>query len=311
MSDRDWMYPYAAARSTTADRYGTLLHALHDVSEEGCRLFRHHAPKHAPRPTPERAAYYHRLYLVGALRHTLTLLESTMALLESGLTHGARVTARPLFEILVNTKHIVANPQEPLAWQLLYSAMLDHLLSHRAALEAMDPAIFPADAIEHTQKAVARIEGEVRTLAGPEVQDREVVRWAGARMTFAKLARVYGLESDYLAVYKDFSWDTHGTLALFHITRRASEGAMAVRDAFDLEDTRFVASMAGGWVIQIFELIAGEWKVDASYDVLTARLVRAAEEAVNPALPQLSVWMAHVRRRDGGDGGDGGDEASS
>ena len=299
MTDRDWMFPYASARGVVAERYSALLQTLRDIAEEGCRLYRHHAEEQAPRSTPVRAEYYHRLYLLGALRHTLTLLESTIALLDSGLTHGARVTARPLFEILVNTKHIVAHPNEPVAWQLFYSAMRDHLHSHRAALKAMDPAVFPAAAIERAQTQVARIEGEVRELAGPEVQDREVVRWAGKKLTFAALARMHGMEDDYLAVYKDFSWDTHGTLALFHSTRRTPEGAMVLRDAFDLQDTRFVALAAGRWALEILHLVAAAWQTTTRGDALGTRLVRAAEETVNPSLPEWSEWMALVREHEG------------
>ena len=146
---------------------------------------------------------------------------------------------------------------------------------------------------------IARIEGEVRELAGPEVQDREVVRWAGKKLTFAALARMHGMEDDYLAVYKDFSWDTHGTLALFHSTRRTPEGAMVLRDAFDLQDTRFVALAAGRWALEILHLVAAAWQTTTRGDALGTRLVRAAEETVNPSLPEWSEWMALVREKEG------------
>jgi hypothetical protein len=258
---RDALLDYNSAQQVVSLRFNSLLKTMKEIASLGCSMFVQQAKGADGVLVPPRNddGFYTDVYFVGALRHTILLIEAVVTLLESGLTRPSRIVCRTLFELLVVAKYIAKHSTAPLARQLLYSSLLDHEISWVETIAMLKRAEARKEAIEDLEKQLKRIRDDLGKVSSQAVTNRKVGKWSG--LSLRDMARDVGLESEYLAAYKDLSWDVHGTLAAFHITRRTRTGEVVMRDMFDLQDTRSIAVFAGNWALAILHAIAKRWQL--------------------------------------------------
>src|SRR6266568_9744 len=260
MKERDHLLDYDAAKRVIELRFTSLVKALREDSALGQRLLLERGKDGVLVPPGNGDAFYTELYFVGTLRHTILLLEGVIALLECGLTHPARIVTRSLFDLLVSATYMDKESATPLARQLLYSSLRDQEVSWTEAVRTLRDGGAGGEAVAAMEGQLNRIKEDVAKVSSPTLEERPAMRWSGR--SFREMAKQVGLEMEYLAHYKDLSWDAHGTLAVFHITRRSKDGDLVMRDMFDLQDTRMIATLAGSWALGICEVVAKRWGSD-------------------------------------------------
>ena len=241
--------------------------------------------------------FYTDVYFVGALRHTILLIEAVARLLENGLTHPARIVCRTLFELLVTARYIDKQSTVPLARQLLFSSLEDQQASWVETIRILKESGARDEVINDLKKQLDRIRDDLSKVSSPALSNRRIANWSGR--TLRDMARDVDLESQYLAAYKDLSWDVHGTLAAFHITHRDASGALVMRDMFDLQDTRTVAAFAGNWTFAILDLIATRWqfgsnpiqRLQSRFSLEIASIVWPGSPLTEPRLPSVGALV--------------------
>ncbi len=259
MNERSRLLEYDNAHRIIQLRFRSLLKGLRKISTLGQILLLERGKDGVLVPPGGGDGFYTEVYFVGTLRHTIVLLEGVIALLERGLTHPARIVTRTLFELLVAATYMEKESATPLARQLLYSSLRDQEVSDSEALRALKDGGAHAEVVAAVSKQLNRIREDIAKVSSPTLDERSAMKWSGR--SFREIAKQVGLETEYVAHYKELSWDAHGTLAVFHITERQN-GDLVMRDMFDLRDTRMIATLAGNWALGICEVVAKRWGSD-------------------------------------------------
>lgn len=294
---RDVLLDYAATKKIVSLRFESLIKAIRDIAALGCAMILRHAKDRVLVAPGNDDRFYTEVYFLGAVRHTILLIESLATLLENGLTHPARIISRTLYELLVTAKYIDKESTTALARQLLYSSLLDQETSWVETIRMLENVGGRDDSIKDLKEQLERIRGDLGKVSSPAVTNRKITNWSGNNLR--DMSRSVGLESEYLAAYKDLSWDAHGTLAAFHITHRTADGELVMRDMFDLKDTRHVAALAGNWALGILELVAKRWqlteapvaRLQSRFSVETRSVVWPGSSLNEPRLPSRGVFV--------------------
>src|SRR6266446_4254127 len=125
MNERSRLIEYDDASRIIQLRFRSLLKGLRKISTLVQRLLLERGKDGVLVPPGDGDGFYTEVYFVGAIRHTILLLEGVITLLERGLTHPARIVTRSLFELLVAANYMEKKSAGPLARQLLYSSLRD------------------------------------------------------------------------------------------------------------------------------------------------------------------------------------------
>jgi hypothetical protein len=284
MNERSRLIEYDDASRIIQLRFRSLLKGLRKISTLGQTLLLERGKDGVLVPPGNGDGFYTEVYFVGTIRHTILLLEGVITLLERGLTHPARIVTRSLFELLVAATYMEKESAGPLARQLLYSSLRDQEVSDTEALRALRDGGADREVVATMEKQLNRIKDDIAKVSSPTLDERSAMKWSGR--SFRDMSKQVGLEMEYLAHYKDLSWDAHGTLAVFHITERLKNGDLVMRDMFDLRDTRMIATLAGNWALGICEVVTKRWGSDVrAVERLGERLHIEVASVVWPGSP--------------------------
>ncbi len=280
MNRKSRLIEYDDATRIVQLRFSSLLKTLRSVSALSQSLILERGEGGVLVPPGKGDGFYTEVYFVGTMRHTILLLEGVIGLLERGLTHPARIVARSLFELLVGATYMARESPGPLARQLLYSSLRDQEISDTEALRALRDGGADGEIIATMEQQLKRIKDDIAKVSSATLDERSAWKWSGKSLR--EMAKHVDLEREYLAHYRDLSWDAHGTLAVFHITERLKNGDLVMRDMFDLRDTRMIATLAGNWALGICEVVAKRWGCDM-------RAVERLEERLHIEVASV-VW---------------------